>query len=172
MSTTKSASRTALVVGATGGIGGAVALRLAGDGYSVAVHYSSNQSRAEALATRITDGGASAITVGGDVADENAIASAFEAIEEQFGGIDVVVNTAGVMHLAPVIDLDLDELDMMHRINIRGTFIVSQQAARRVRAGGAINQLLHLGHTHPIPRIRGICCEQSCRRSVNFDARA
>ena len=63
---------------------------------------------------------------------------AFDAVEREFGGIDVLVNTAGIMLLAPLVDFDLDALDRMHRTNIRGTFVVSQQAARRVRAGGAI----------------------------------
>ncbi len=76
--------------------------------------------------------------VSGDVADECAMDAAFTAVESSFGGIDVVVNTAGIMLLSPLAELDLDDLDRMHRTNIRGTFVVSQQAARRVRAGGAI----------------------------------
>jgi 3-oxoacyl-[acyl-carrier protein] reductase len=52
--------------------------------------------------------------------------------------VDVVVNTAGIMLLSPIATLNLDDLDRMHRTNIRGTFVVSQQAARRVRRGGAI----------------------------------
>lgn len=63
---------------------------------------------------------------------------AFDAVEREFGGIDVVVNTAGIMLLSPIATLNLDDLDRMHRTNIRGTFVVSQQAARRVRQGGAI----------------------------------
>jgi 3-oxoacyl-[acyl-carrier protein] reductase len=82
--------------------------------------------------------GGTAISVGGDVADEDAMRAAFDEIEARFGGIDVVVNTAGIMILAPIASLDLADLDRMHRTNIRGTFVVSQQAARRVRAGGAI----------------------------------
>ena len=62
----------------------------------------------------------------------------FDTVEREFGGVDVLVNTAGIMLLSTVVDLDLDDLDRMHRINIRGTFVVSQQAARRVRSGGAI----------------------------------
>lgn len=73
-----------------------------------------------------------------DVADENAVAALFDTTEETFGGVDVVVNTAGMMYQAPVADLDLDIMDRMHRINIRGTFVVNQQAARRVRRGGTI----------------------------------
>src|SRR5262249_7918194 len=76
--------------------------------------------------------------VSGDVADEYAMTDAFDAVEREFGGLDVVVNTAGIMLLSPIATLDLDDLDRMHRTNIRGTFVVSQQAARRVRRGGAI----------------------------------
>jgi 3-oxoacyl-[acyl-carrier protein] reductase len=59
-------------------------------------------------------------------------------VEQRFGGVDVVVHTAGVMELAPLVDLDLAVLDKIWRINGHGTFVVDQQAARRVRAGGAI----------------------------------
>jgi 3-oxoacyl-[acyl-carrier protein] reductase len=66
------------------------------------------------------------------------MAAAFDAVEQEFGGVDVVVNTAGIMLLGPLAEFDLDALDRMHRTNIRGTFVVAQQSARRVRTGGAI----------------------------------
>jgi 3-oxoacyl-[acyl-carrier protein] reductase len=66
------------------------------------------------------------------------MAALFDAAEERFGGVDVVVNTAGIMLLAPLAEMDLDDFDRMHRINVRGTFVVSQLAARRLRAGGAL----------------------------------
>ncbi|GAA2548394.1 SDR family oxidoreductase [Streptomyces levis] len=130
--------RVALVTGGSGGIGRAVVERLAADGFAVAVHYAGNKAKAETLVEEITASGGRAVAVGGDVADEHAMAAAFEAVETAFGGIDVVVNTAGIMVLAPIAELDLDDLDRMHRTNIRGTFVVAQQAARRVRRGGAI----------------------------------
>jgi 3-oxoacyl-[acyl-carrier protein] reductase len=68
----------------------------------------------------------------------NEVAALFDAAESTYGGMDVVVHAAGVMTLAPLVDTDLDALDRMHRTNIRGTFVVDQQAARRLRAGGAI----------------------------------
>ncbi|WP_328815018.1 SDR family oxidoreductase [Nonomuraea cypriaca] len=74
----------------------------------------------------------------GDVADEGAMAEAFDAVEAAFGGIDVVVNTAAALVLQSLAEFDLGALDRMHRTNIRGTFVVAQQAARRLRAGGAI----------------------------------
>jgi len=131
-------SRVALVTGASGGIGRAVAERLAADGIAVGVHYAGNKTRADETVAAITSAGGRAVAVGGDVADEHAMSAAFDAVEREFGGLDVVVNTAGIMLLSPIATLDLDDLDRMHRTNIRGTFVVSQQAARRVRGGGAI----------------------------------
>lgn len=133
-----SAPRVALVTGGSGGIGRAVALRLAAQGQAVAVHYSGNKLKAEATVDSIRAAGGLAMSVGGDVADEAAMDAAFSAVEAEYGGIDVVVNTAGIMLLGPIATLELDDLDRMHRTNIRGTFVVSQQAARRIRSGGAI----------------------------------
>ena len=132
------APRVALVTGGSGGIGRAVALRLASDGLAVAVHYAGNRAAADESVAEITAAGGRAIAVGGDVADETAMAAAFDAVESAFGGVDVVVNTAGVMILGPIADYDLDAFDRLMRTNVRGTFVVSQQAARRVRTGGAI----------------------------------
>ncbi|MFC9082045.1 SDR family oxidoreductase [Streptomyces sp. NPDC057062] len=130
--------RVALVTGGSGGIGRAVVERLARDGFAVAVHYAGNKDKADDLVEAITAGGGRAIAVGGDVADEQDMAAAFDAVEAAFGGIDVLVNTAGMMRLGPLVELDLDLLDRMHRTNIRGTFVVDQLAARRLRPGGAI----------------------------------
>lgn len=130
--------RVALVTGGSGGIGRAVAERLARDGIAVAVHYAGRKEKADETVQAITAEGGRAIAVGGDVADEAAMATAFDAVESAFGGLDVVVHTAGIMVLSPIATLDLDDLDRVHRTNIRGTFVVDQQAARRVREGGAI----------------------------------
>ncbi|NQX18085.1 SDR family oxidoreductase [Rathayibacter sp. VKM Ac-2857] len=130
--------RTALVTGGSGGIGRAVVERLARDGVSVAVHYSGNRDRAEQVAAGAREQGVEAVVVGGDVADETAMAAAFTAAEEALGGLDVVVNTAGVMILGPVATFDLADLDRMHRTNIRGPFVIAQLAAARLRSGGAL----------------------------------
>ncbi|WP_327007427.1 SDR family oxidoreductase [Dactylosporangium sp. NBC_01737] len=131
-------NRVAVVTGGSRGIGRAVALRLASDGQAVVIAYGHSPSAADAVVAEITGKGGQAVAVQADVADETAVAALFDATERQFGGVDVVVNAAGVMVLSPVTELDLDDLDRMHRTNIRGTFVVDREAARRVRRGGAI----------------------------------
>ncbi|MDX5575218.1 SDR family oxidoreductase [Streptomyces sp. ID01-9D] len=130
--------RVAVVTGGSRGIGRESAERLAADGFAVVVNYAGNRTEAEAAVAAITAAGAEAFAQQADVADEVAVAALFDAAEETFGGVDVVVHTAGVMALAPLAELELDTLDRMHRTNIRGTFVVDQQAARRLREGGAI----------------------------------
>src|SRR5690606_4224900 len=132
------AGRVAIVTGGSGGIGRAVAERLGTEGYSVVVHYAGGKERAEETAAAVVKAGGRAVVAGGDVADERAMAEVFDLAEREFGGIDVVVHTAGIMPLAPIADLELETFDRVHRTNVRGTFVVDQLAARRVRAGGAI----------------------------------
>lgn len=136
--TATSQQRVALITGASGGIGRAIAEHLAASGTAVGVHYSGNRERAEAIVADIRAAGGQALAVGGDVADEVAMSDAFDAVEAELGGIDALIHTAGIMPLSPIATLDLAELDRVYQTNIRGTFVVDQQAARRLRAGGAI----------------------------------
>ncbi|MCM2429931.1 SDR family oxidoreductase [Streptomyces sp. RKAG337] len=136
--TSKSSSRVAIVTGGSRGIGRESAERLAADGFAVVVNYAGNQTEADATVSAITAAGGRAVAFRADVADEVSVSALFDIAERTFGGIDVVVHAAGVMTLAPLVDTDLDAMDRMHRTNIRGTFVVDQQAARRLRGGGAI----------------------------------
>ncbi|MFJ7700450.1 SDR family oxidoreductase [Lysinibacillus fusiformis] len=130
--------RVALVLGGSGGIGRSVVEKLAEEGYAIGIHYSSSKTNAKQLEESIVASGGQAISVGGDVANEIEMSMAFDQVEKAFGSIDVVINTAGIMLLSPIAELDLNDLDRMHRTNIRGTFVVSQLAAQRVCKGGAI----------------------------------
>ncbi|MCX4409147.1 SDR family oxidoreductase [Streptomyces sp. NPDC059837] len=137
-STPETSRRVAVVTGGSRGIGRETAERLAADGYAVVVNYAGNAAEADKAVAAITEAGGEAIAVRADVADETQVAALFDTAESTYGGVDAVVHAAGVMTLAPLVDLDLDALDRMHRTNIRGTFVVGQQAARRLRAGGAL----------------------------------
>ncbi|MEU3184093.1 SDR family oxidoreductase [Streptomyces sp. NPDC006923] len=135
---TTAAPRVAIVTGGSRGIGRQSAERLAADGFAVVINYAGNKAEADTAVEAITAAGGRAISVRADVADETAVAALFDTATETYGGVDVVVHAAGSMTLAPLVDIDLDALDRMHRTNIRGTFVVDQQAARRLREGGAI----------------------------------
>ncbi|GIG86465.1 SDR family oxidoreductase [Plantactinospora endophytica] len=131
-------TRTAVVTGGSRGIGRRVVTRLAADGLAVVVGYAGNQVEAEAAVKEVEAIGGRAIAVRADVADEHAMAALFDTAEQTFGGVDVVVHAAARMPLAPLAELDLADLDDLHRTNIRGTFVVDQQAVRRLRPGGAL----------------------------------
>jgi 3-oxoacyl-[acyl-carrier protein] reductase len=105
---------------------------------AVVVGYASSTGAAEEVVAENATAGGSAVADRADVADQTAVAAMFDTAEEAFGGIDVVVNCAGRMSLAPIADLDLDDLDVLHRTNIRGTFVVAREAARRIRTGDAV----------------------------------
>lgn len=135
---TENTTRVAIVTGSSRGIGREVALRLATEGFAIVVNYAGNAHLADEVAQAIIGKGGQAITVKADVGDEHEVAAMFDTAEQTFGGIDVVVNVAGRMALGPLAEFNLDDLDAMHRTNIRGTYVVDQQAARRIRPGGAI----------------------------------
>ncbi|MBC2151855.1 SDR family oxidoreductase [Listeria innocua] len=130
--------RVAFILGGSGGIGKAIAEKLVEQNFAVAVHYSGNKVKVETLVEEIVKAGGEAISVGGDVADEAQMIDAFDLITAHFGGVDVVINTAGIMKLSPIATLDMEDFDLIQRTNVRGTFVVSKQAALSVRKGGAI----------------------------------
>lgn len=130
--------RVAIVTGGSGGIGRAVCERLADNGLSVAVHYGGNADRAQLVVDAILSKGGQAIAVPADIGDEAEVRSVFDRVEAELGGIDVVVHTAGTMPLGAIAEMDLATFDAMVRTNLRGTFIVDQLAAQRIRTGGAI----------------------------------
>ncbi|MFI7060681.1 SDR family oxidoreductase [Kribbella sp. NPDC050124] len=130
--------RVAIVTGGSSGIGREAANRLGREGYAVVIGYAGHQAAAEEAVKEVEQAGGRAIAVQADVADETAVAALFDRTEQEFGGVDVVVNAAGIMPLSPLADLDLDVFDRVVRTNLRGTIVVDQQAVRRLRSGGAL----------------------------------
>ena len=130
--------RVAIVTGGSRGIGRAITRRLAAAGFDIATVYTADQDAAAATVGEVEAAGRTGLAIRADIADAPAVKRAFDAVEDRLGGVDVVINSAGIMPLAPIAALDLDDLDRVLRTNVRGAFVVAQQAAQRVRDGGAV----------------------------------
>ncbi len=130
--------KAALVTGGSRGIGRAVAIRLARDGFAVAVNYAGDAASAQDTVAAIQADGGQAIALRADIADPQAVLQLFAAAMQAFGRLDVVVNSAGIMPLMPISEAGLDAFDRVIATNLRGTFLVLAQAAKHLREGGRI----------------------------------
>jgi NAD(P)-dependent dehydrogenase (short-subunit alcohol dehydrogenase family) len=137
-------AKTILVTGGGRGIGAAVCRFAAEAGYRVAVNYAANEVSAEALVRAIEAGGGEAFAIKGDVASEADVLAMFEAVDRRFGGLDALVNNAGVVDRKQRVDgMDLARLERMMRINVIGSFLCAREAIKRMSTrhggqGGAI----------------------------------
>jgi 3-oxoacyl-[acyl-carrier protein] reductase len=129
---------TAIVTGASGGIGRGIAERLAKDGFSIVVHYAGNAAKAEEAVKAIQTAGGRAIAVGADISKKDNVDELFARAKSAFGEITVVVNSAGIMLLAPIAKGDIDSFDKVIATNLRGSFLVMSEAANRLADGGRI----------------------------------
>lgn len=132
--------KVAIVTGSSRGIGAAIAQRLALDGFAVIVNYAGNRQKAEEVINAIHAEGGDAIAVQGDVANAKDIESLFDQAEKAYGGVDVLVNNAGIQtpKAINIAETDDELYDRIFNINTRGTFFALRQAARRLREGGHI----------------------------------
>ena len=131
-------TRTAIVTGSSRGIGAAVARRLAKDGFCVVVNYTGNAAEAESVVGDIKQGGGNALSIQADVSDSAAMRRMFDQAAAVSGGVDVLVNNAGIMQLAKISDADDGFFDRHIAINLKGVFNGMREAAKRLRSGGRI----------------------------------
>ncbi len=133
-----SSNKVAIVTGSSRGIGAAIAKRLAGDGLTVVVNYSGSASAAAKLVDEIEKAGGQATSAKADVSDPQAVRRMFDSAEAAYGGVDVLVNNAGIMKLAPLAQFEDAIFDQTVAINLKGTFNGLREAATRLRDGGRI----------------------------------
>lgn len=133
--------KVALVTGASRGIGAAIAKRLAADGFAVVVNYSGSASAAQDVVSEIEVAGGRAVAAQADVSDPKEVSSLFDRAEDAFGVPQVLVNSAGIMQLAPLAQSDDDLFDRTVAVNLKGTFNTLREAARRMQDGGRIINL-------------------------------
>jgi 3-oxoacyl-[acyl-carrier protein] reductase len=138
---TTPSTKAAIVTGGSRGIGAAISRRLAKDSFALVINYAGNKTEADKLVGEITSAGGKAIAMQANVADASAAKALFDAAEAEFGGVDVLVNNAGVLHTAPMADFDDAQFDRLFSINVKGTFNTLRLAATRVRSGGRIINL-------------------------------
>src|ERR1700685_2468846 len=131
-------AKTAIVTGASRGIGKAVAKRLARDGFAVVVNYLSNAEEADATVAEVEYDGGEALAVKAEVGGAADVEEMFDETVKAFGTVDVVVNNSGIMPLSPIGKGDAALFDKVIQTNLRGTFLVMAQAAQRMAGGGRI----------------------------------
>jgi 3-oxoacyl-[acyl-carrier protein] reductase len=128
----------ALVTGDSRGIGAAIAKRLAADGANVAITYTKGADAAAAVVKDIEIAGRKAIAIQADSADADAVKDAVEKTVATFGQLDVLVNNAGTAIPKRFEETTLEELDRLIAVNVRGTFVATQAALKRMKSGGRI----------------------------------
>lgn len=138
---TSTTPHVALVTGASRGIGAAIARRLARDGFAVAINYASNAAEADALVAELTQTGVSAIAVQADVSNAEDVSGLFDTVEQKLGKIDVLVNNAGILKVAPLAHTSDDLFAQSFAINTQGVFNTLREAAARLNDGGRIINL-------------------------------
>ncbi len=143
--------KTAIVTGASKGIGAAIARQLAADGFQTIVNYASSSGEAAEIVAGIEQAGGRALAVRADIADAQALKALFDRAEAEFGRVDVLVNNAGISKFSPLAEVSDEDFQRQIAVNLTGTFNGMREGAKRMRDGGRIINLSTsiIGHYSP-----------------------
>lgn len=135
---TRLAEKVAFITGGGRGIGAAIALKLAEDGADIAITYTSSPEKADEIVQEVGRLGRRAIAIKADNQDAAAVEAAIDEAHARLGGLDILVNSAGVYSMDPIDQLSLTEFDRMTSIHVRASFVASKAAAALMGPGGRI----------------------------------
>lgn len=130
--------KSALVTGASGGIGSAIARRLGASGANIFLHYSTNKDAAESVQAAIIEQGGKATLLQADLREVDKIAQMFDQLQSMVSHLDIVVNNAGIATQKPIIEIEADEYNRVMNTNTRAYFFVLRYCAELMRAGGRV----------------------------------
>jgi 3-oxoacyl-[acyl-carrier protein] reductase len=147
----KLTGKTAVVTGASKGIGAGIALALAKEGANVVVNYARAKNDAEKVATQINQNGSKAITVQADVSKKADVDKLFAEATKAFGKVDILVNNAGVYEFAPLDQITEDSYRRQFDLNVLGTLLSTQAAVKSMPAGGSVINLSSVVALTPPP---------------------
>jgi NAD(P)-dependent dehydrogenase (short-subunit alcohol dehydrogenase family) len=151
--------KTALVTGASRGIGRATALKLAARGALVAVHYGRGRDEAAAVVRVIAEAGGKAFAVGADLTQPMSVPKLFKQLDVEFTArtgareLDILVNNAGIGPRAPIEDVTPEALDEIIQVNLKAPFLIIQQASSRLRDGGRIINVSSMATQNAFPQL-------------------
>ncbi|NUO43601.1 MAG: SDR family oxidoreductase [Streptomyces sp.] len=146
------AGRTALVTGASRGIGRGIAERLGRDGARVAVHYGTNETAAKEAVAAIEEAGGSAFAIGVELGLPGAAEALWEEFDRHADGVDILVNNAGIGVSRPIEEIDEAEYDRVFAVNVKAPFFLVRHGMTRLRDGGrVINISSGLARTAAMP---------------------
>lgn len=132
--------QSALVTGASSGIGKAIALAMGREGANVVVNFNSNEESAQQIVSEIASAGGNAIAVGADVSKETDVKQMFDRMFKAFGTIDILVNNAGLQKDAPFVEMTLSDWEKVIGINLTGQFLCAREAAKEFIRRGIIKE--------------------------------
>jgi len=152
MKNEKLAGKVAVVTGASKGIGAAIAKHLAAEGASVVVNYASSKSGADKVVAEITGAGGKAVAVQGDMAKKADIERLFAETKKAYGGVDVLVNNAGIYEFAPIEKITEDHFHKQFNLNVLGLLLSTQEAVKYFKpTGGSVINISSVVGVNPMP---------------------